>query len=178
MKTWLRKLRGILGIGVIWGVAGSALGVTGWAIASIFGINPPRSEVIVSLLNGVPFFAVGSGFAVVLTMMDGRRTFDELSPKRAALWGALAGATVFPIVACLIVLGLGLGNEIPLAVLIAHGLIFGGAVTAGLAAGTVSLARRAPGALGAGTVPHESKLLGDPDENIPHQFGPIWRKEQ
>ena len=71
------------------------------------------------------------------------------------------------IVAGLVVIGLGI-SDLPLAELIGPSLFaafVGGAVSAGLGAGTVSLARRAPAEVEAGTVLHESGLLGDAGES-------------
>ena len=164
MKTWLRRLRGVISIGAIWGFALSVLGLAIGAVVSMIWHEILPSTVVkyvasVALWYGVGGFVFGSGFAVVLTIMDGRKTFEQLTPGRAALWGALAGVGL-TIVVGLVATELG----IPPTGFVAA-ICMCGAVAAGLGAGTVSLARRAPEALEAGTVLHESKLLADSDES-------------
>jgi hypothetical protein len=161
MKTWLRKLRGVVSIGAIWGLAWS---VVGFAIGAIVSMNWPEemvSVVTVTLRYGVWGFVFGSGFAVVLTTMDGRKTFEELTPKRVALWGVLTGVLVTTAIG---LVSIGLGDAIPLPTFVVQ-TCMSGALTAGLAAGTVSLARRAPAELGAGTELDESKLIGNSCES-------------
>jgi len=158
VKTWLRRLRAVVSIGAIWGCA---LALVGLATAAVYLIwlpsyVAPHLLVDAALQWGVGGFVLGSGFAVVLMIMDGRKTFAELTRWRAALWGALAG------VGLMLVVGL-VGNPIPLAgVLASIGIV--GAVAAGLGAGTVSLAKRAPAQLEAGSVLRNSRLLADSDE--------------
>jgi len=159
MKTWLRKLRGVVSIGAIWGFAFSVLGFAIGAVVSVIWPEILPFTVVKYVANLVLFYGVGgfvfgSGFAVVLTIMDGRKTFEELTLGRAALWGALAGVgSAFAV--GLVATGLG----IPLTGFVAS-ICSCGAVAAGLGAGTVSLARRTPAELDAGTVPHESLPLG------------------
>ena len=178
MKTWYRKLRGAVGIGAIWALAFSALG---FALGAIVGMIRPEilpstvfeSLVYVVVNNSIVGFVFGSAFAVVLTTMDGRKTFEKVTPGRGALWGALTGVGGMTVTA-LITLGLGSGGGLPLAELIPTFVIptcIFGAVTAGLGAGTVSLARRAPAELDAGRELHESLPLGDPGESRTLQRG-------
>jgi len=162
MKTWLRKLGGVASIGATWGLACSVLGIAIGAIVSmiwpdILPFTVVKYVVSVALWYGVGGFVLGSGFAVVLTTVDGRKTFEELTLGRTALWGALTG------VGLAIVVGLVVGDT-PLAVFVASASTIG-AVTAGLAAGTLSLARRAPPELGPGAGQDESKLLDDSGES-------------
>ena len=175
MKTWLRKLRGVASIGATWGLACSVLGIAIGAIVSmiwhdILAFTVIKYVVNLALWYGIGGFVLGSGFAGVLTIMDGRKTFEELTRGRAALWGALTGVGVVTVTG-LINLGLWLGRGFPLAELIppfVPALVVMtcfGAVTAGLGALTVSLARRGSAELEAGTVLHESKLLGDSSES-------------
>jgi hypothetical protein len=182
MKTWLRRLRGMVSIGAIWGLACSVVGFTIGAVVSliwpeILPFTVVRYVATVALGYGIAGFVLGGGFAGVLAMMHGRKTFEELTRGRAALWGALTGVGVVTITG-LINLGLWLSSGFPLARLIplfvptfvAMTCVFG-AVTAGLGVLTVSLARRAPAELEAGEVPYESKLLGDSGESGAHQIG-------
>lgn len=158
MKTWLRRLRGVASVGATWGLACSVLGVAIGAIVSmiwpdILPFTAVKYVVSVALWYGLGGFVLGSGFAVVLTTVEGRKTFEQLTPGRTALWGALTG------VGLAIATGLVVGDT-PLAVFVASASTIG-AVTAGLAAGTLLLARRARLELGAGAVQNESKRLDD-----------------
>lgn len=182
MKTWLRRLRGMVSIGAIWGLTCSVLG---FGIGAFVGIIWPeilpftvvRYVVAVTLGYGVAGFVLGGGFAGVLAAMHGRKTFEELTRGRGALWGALTGVAVATVTG-LINVGLWLGRGFPLAelitgfvpVFVGMACTFG-AVTAGLGALTVSLARRAPAELEAGDVPYESKLLGNSGERGAHEIG-------
>ena len=161
MKQWVRRLRGVLGTGALWGVAGTALGTVGGLMASLFGGVPLLGSVSVwGLGAGVLGFLLGSGFAGVLTAIEGRRTLDELSVGRAAVWGALAGG-VFPIIWLLASLGSGIGTTIPIADAASGSY---GALSAALAAGTVALAKHLPPELAPGQGPNEGELLGAPGD--------------
>jgi len=100
-----------------------------------------------------------------LTMLEGRRTLDELTPGRAALWGALAGASL-PAMWFLFFSGplrsvLSTSELIPL--LLGAGGAYG-ALSACLASATVWIARRAPSQISSGIVPGDMDLLGEPEE--------------
>jgi hypothetical protein len=85
---------------------------------------------------------MGAGFAVMLVAFDGRRQLEELSPVRAALWGAFAGLALPSLVWVLS------GSAIPaLTVAMAAGL------GAGLGSGTVLIARTDRRNLPAGSMP-------------------------
>ena len=131
MQSLMRRVRGVLGMGVIWGVAGAAIGGVLELIDNILpGALPFISRVDMwPQTLAIPGFMGGVIFALVLMIAGGRRRFDELSIPRFAAWGALAG----------LVLGsIGVSNGLPLYVLGITAL--GGAVAA---SGALSLARRA-----------------------------------
>ncbi|MFN8669589.1 MAG: hypothetical protein U0164_20545 [Gemmatimonadaceae bacterium] len=131
MQSLMRRVRGALGMGVIWGVAGAAIGGVLELIDNILpGALPFISRVDMwPQTLAIPGFMGGVIFALVLMIAGGRRRFDELSIPRFAAWGALAG----------LVLGsIGVSNGLPLYVLGITAL--GGAVAA---SGALSLARRA-----------------------------------
>lgn len=85
-------------------------------------------------------FVSGGTFAGILSLAEGRRTLDELSLKRVALWGGVGGIALFLVfIPRLIGAGLPLGMAIsallgPMAIT--------GLLGAGSAAGSVALARR------------------------------------
>lgn len=88
MKKWLRRLRGMLGMGLVWGVI--------WGLAGGFVM-----EAIVDPHGRIgdmwpPFFAMlgfvgGSLFSMMLWISEGRRRFDELSLPRLTGLGTLGG---------------------------------------------------------------------------------------
>lgn len=160
MRTWLQRLRGVLGIGAIWGLAGTALGALEGIIGSLVAGGPLLGSVLrFGLVAGSMGFVLGSSFAALLTLMDRRRTFDELTPGRAAVWGALTGVGM-PLLWLLVLFGpVVVSRSLPAALAICGSF---GALSAALAGGTVSLARRAPVELASGPVPDDRELLGAP----------------
>ena len=129
MDNILRKLRGMFGVGLTWGV--------GWAIVmfiigSIIGVVDPDSIDAgeepwrLAGLVGTVGFISGSVFALIFSSAERRKSIRELSVLRATFWGALGGAAPpFPPTTNNTVLS----NTVPL------GAIF--------AASTVAIARRA-----------------------------------
>ena len=85
MRKWLRRIRGAIGMGVVWAVAWSAVGaIPRW----IFGIN---TDAPFPLIFGVLGFIAGTTFSGLLVLTEGRRRFDEMSLPRFAAWGGLGG---------------------------------------------------------------------------------------
>ena len=164
MKRWLRRLRGALGIGAIWGLVGTALGTIGGLVGSVlFGVPFLGAFVAFGLSSGLVGFLVGSGFAGLLTMIEGRRTLDALSARRVAGWGAIAGGAM-AMTWAVISLGPLVGTAAqPLSRFILNvvgtGVLYGG-VSAGLAAGTLALARPTPAELTRGPLLDHKELVG------------------
>ena len=110
VREWLRRLRGMLGMGLTWAL--------GWAL---FGL---LIGVMSKLLPGLPwdaFFRVfdaplpalavpglvgGALFSIVLGIAGRRRRFDELSLPRVAAWGALGGLLLSLVPAAMVAVGL------------------------------------------------------------------------
>ena len=146
MGILLRKLKAFLVIGSIWGIAAGAVGALGG-----FGVA-----------TGVTGLVLGAGFGGLLSVMEGRRTLDELTARRAALWGFVVGAAVALVGTIAVasatdfvriaesILGLPIPIGLELTALVAGAASYG-AVTAGLAAATVSLAKRSPSELRSGS---------------------------
>jgi hypothetical protein len=101
MNTVVRRLRGLLGTGLTWGVAwvafGTALGVL-IGIVDPASMDPGEEPYIIGAFMGLIGFCSGIAFGLVVIMSEGRRTIEQLSSVRSALWGALASA-VFPLAA-------------------------------------------------------------------------------
>lgn len=94
MNKWLKQLRGILGTGAIWGTTGLSAGVFLGAISSI--IFDGGFSLTWALISGVGLglfgFLSGASFAGILATQDGRKSLEDLSVARSALWGLTAGA--------------------------------------------------------------------------------------
>lgn len=125
MKHWVKRLRGALGMGLIWGLAWGFVG-------GLMEVVDPRGRIvdIWPIVLAIPGFIGGVVFAIVLTSAEGRRPFDELSIRRFGFWGAMTGALLGLIPFLLV--GLNPVITLPLAVL--------GALSA---SGTLAIARKA-----------------------------------
>lgn len=94
MTSWLRRIRGAVGIGLTWAAVWA---VVGGVVAVLPGTFPPGVSPPLPWLVGFPVhFAVlglvgGTAFAVVLGAVEGRRRFDQMSRARFAVWGAFGG---------------------------------------------------------------------------------------
>lgn len=127
MRTWLRRIRGTIGMGVIWGAAWSAVGVLPrW----VFGIN---ADAPFPLIFGVLGFIAGVTFSGLLVLTEGRRSFDQMSLPRFAAWGAMGGLLLSGVFA--IAASLGWGDVLA----VAPTLALAGAVCA---TGSLAVARR------------------------------------
>ena len=128
MRKWLRRIRGAIGIGLTWAMTWFGAGLV-WR----FVVGFPPGDVPFPIIFGALGLLAGTTFSAVLSVVEGRRRFDEMSVPRFAALGAFAGL-IFSIA-----LGsaLGLGEEL---------LVLGPVVTlagAVSAAGTLVLARKA-----------------------------------
>jgi len=92
MKKWLKRIRGVLGTGLIWAAAWAGVG----AILGLLEVlGPPFMDPLGGLVGAVSFgvagFIAGASFSMVLGITEGRRRFDEMSLPRFVFWGALGG---------------------------------------------------------------------------------------
>ena len=141
MKKWLKRIRGAVGVGVtwaaMWGAVGAFLGLLDGVVMRGGSIQVGVLVDAVQTLSVLGFIGGGT-FAVILGLAGRRRTFDEMSLSRFAVWGGLAAS---------IMLGAGaiLGGSVEQLVDPA-GLIVASIVAllgAGSAAGSLALARGA-----------------------------------
>lgn len=91
MTGVMRRVRGVLGMGVVWAI--------GWAVlggALMEGVIDPNGEIvdIWPVLLAIFGFLGGIVFGIVLGVAAGRRRFDELSVPQFTAFGALAGLLV------------------------------------------------------------------------------------
>ena len=85
MRKWLRRIRGAIGMGFTWAAALFAVGsVPRW----VFGV---QTDVPIPLVFGVFGFIAGVTFSALLVLAEGRRSFDQMSIRRFAGWGAISG---------------------------------------------------------------------------------------
>ena len=81
----MRRLKGAIGMALTWGFTWSLVGaVPRW----LFGFNP---DAPFPIIFGVFGFAAGLIFFALLTLIEGRRSLDQMSSPRFAAWGALGG---------------------------------------------------------------------------------------
>jgi hypothetical protein len=85
MRTWLRRIRGAIGMGLTWGAAWSGAGFI-LAVATRF-----RADAPFPLVFGVLGFIAGVIFSALLALIEGGRRLDQMSLPRFAGWGALGG---------------------------------------------------------------------------------------
>lgn len=129
MNKWLRRLRGAIGMGLTWAAAWFGVGMVLLLI-----VGPDAADVPFPLGFGALGFLAGISFSVVLGVIEGRRSFDQMSLPRFAGWGAVGGV----LLSALFVLAAGLGGNALLGLAFVFGL--SGAVCAG---SSLALARRA-----------------------------------
>lgn len=96
MNEVLRKVRGLLGLGVSWGalwaVIGGVIGVlVGFMTDAWLWYNPILEW---GLGMGLYGFVSGVGFGKLLAFVEGRKRLGELSLPRIAVWGVLGSALV------------------------------------------------------------------------------------
>ena len=90
MPKWLRRIRGAIGMGLIWAVAWAPIGLL---IGEIVDPDGSMDEPWM-LVGTLPGFIGGVIFSVVLGIAARSRKFDQLSISRFGAWGAVAGLLV------------------------------------------------------------------------------------
>jgi hypothetical protein len=138
MNKWLQRIRGAVGIGLTWAAGWAPVGaIAGWVIGMFLGFPLGAVTANYALMFGVLGFIGGTIFSTVLSLADGRRSFDQLSLPRFVAWGALGG---------LFLGGLAVSAEVLGAGPTMLGAVITGASTllgAGSAAGTLVIAKAA-----------------------------------
>ena len=132
MKTWGRRIRAAIGMGITWGAAWVGAGIL---LARVPGFS---SDLPFALLFAPLGFVTGIIFSGILVVIEGRRGFDRMSLSRFAGWGAVSGLLLSGI----FVVGAALRGE----ALWGEFLVFGPALamaSAVCAAGSLAVAGRA-----------------------------------
>ena len=146
MKGFLRRLRGVIKTGLTWAVGCVAImaGVTafgGWLQLPMAQWSVFFSQIPIYAAFG---FIMGGAFAGILSLTERHRRLEDLSLRRVALWGALGGLVLVGGAS----LAYGPPNLVSWLVMTS--------LSAGLASGSVALAKRA-----------ERKLIEGDDEPLP-----------
>lgn len=151
MRTAIRRIRAILGMGLIWAAAwGLGIGGTIELANNVVDNLPigPQVDMWPQTL-AIPGFLAGTLFATALWLGDGRRRFRDLSLSRTTLWGAVGGVALGGIM-----LALGFMRPVfpdpllrALAVVTPLGLLSGASAAASLALARVA---KDPSPIGAG----------------------------
>jgi hypothetical protein len=99
VKSWLRRIRGAVGMGLTWAVAwvmgGVVIGVASLLLPNLFPweVLFEAMDPLVPLM-ALPGFIGGAVFSVVLGIAGRRHRFDKLSLPRFAAWGTVGGLLV------------------------------------------------------------------------------------
>jgi hypothetical protein len=132
MRTWWRRIKAGIGMGLVWGVVWSGAGAL---LARMPGFY---SDLPFPLLFAPLGFATGIIFSGILVAIEGRRGFARTSLWRFAAWGAASGLLLSGV----FVVGAALRGQ----ALWGEFLLFGPPLTAAgavCAAGSLAVARRA-----------------------------------
>lgn len=152
MKKLLRKLRGMFGLGAIWAVIWTPIGL-GIVLVQmrVAGLWPPPQGILLPLtLSGAKNgFLAGFLFAGALGLVYRRRDFAAL---RAGPMGVIGGLVGMLLPAGTMIATALAGSFVPPPLTVAMALGFGGALGAATAIGSLKLAQAAPTELGAGSV--------------------------
>lgn len=134
MRKWLRRIRGAIGMGLIWALAWFGAGV-----ALLFVVGFGAADVPFPLAFGAFGFVAGAAFSLVLGFVEGGRRFEQLRLPRFAALGALGGL----LLCALFVLAAAVAGELtPMENMVGLAGVF--AVAGGAsAAGSLVLARSA-----------------------------------
>ena len=132
MKKWPRRIRGAVGMGLIWAMAWFGAGLV--LLLVIFVVGASGADVPFPLGFGLLGFCAGVIFSGILGIAEGRRRFDQMSLPRFGVLGGVGGLLLSGI----FVLLAGLGGKM----LVVLGPVFA-LSGAGCAAGSLALAKMA-----------------------------------
>ncbi len=99
MRKLLRRLRGLMGVGLTWGTLWGGIGA---GIGLLVGVMSPEvwmwTNPILDYAIGIGLYGFfsGVGFGTLLSVGEGRRTILDLSLGKVAVFGVL-GAVLVPV---------------------------------------------------------------------------------
>ncbi|HEX8430139.1 MAG TPA: hypothetical protein VF625_02585 [Longimicrobium sp.] len=147
-----RRLRGVAGTAVGWAVAWGAVGVIPSVAIQAFWFGRHQEGMVTATTlarmagSGFAFWGAwgaisGAVFATAMMARERRRTLNDVSARRVAGWGALAGLTV-PLLSLAVVAAHPPAGGVPIGMAL---IPMAGAVLGSLCgAGFLALARHAP----------------------------------
>jgi len=97
MHILFRRVRGVIGVALTWGTVWAAFGAL---LGLIYGALRPQDldagegPARIAAILGTAGFVSGSGFALMLSLLERGRTVLDVSLARVALWGAAGGAVI------------------------------------------------------------------------------------
>lgn len=93
MGSWIKRIRGAIGVGLTWSVV---WGLFGGIVGLVMGFPEFGLDVAIFFAwrDAAMGFLGGATFATVLRLTEGRRRFDELRLSRFAAWGGLGGGLI------------------------------------------------------------------------------------
>jgi len=97
MNTVLRRLRGVIGVGLTWGVMWAALTVALGLVMRFTipgSIDPGEGELLIGAMVGFVGLVSGVCFGLLLSFAEKRKTIVDLSLVRVAIWGILGSAAL------------------------------------------------------------------------------------
>lgn len=110
MIRWLKRARGALGMGAAWGVIWACIGMLIGLASNLLPFLPWHYFFAVwdapLPALAVPGFVGGILFAAVLGIAGARRTFDQISIRRVAVWGAVGGLLLSLVPDAMVAVGL------------------------------------------------------------------------
>ncbi len=101
MSKILRNLRGLLGIGLTWGIVWAAVMIAVGMIIEVVdpdSIDPGEEPIVLGAMVGLVGFISGLVFGGLLSIAERQKTISDLSLSRVAMWGILVSAA-FPLLA-------------------------------------------------------------------------------
>jgi hypothetical protein len=99
MPNFLKRCRGIFGMGLTWAVGFAAFFLMLTAVIGYFdpdSIDPGESPILFARIGALIGFIAGSTFGVLFSFAEARKKILNLSLMRAGLWGAIA-SSLFPL---------------------------------------------------------------------------------
>jgi hypothetical protein len=99
MKGWLKRLRAAVTLGGFWGAASGAGAAACHGLFQVLGRELSLGLILQSGLEyGVAGWLVGTAFAGTLIHFENRGILVGMRPWRIAVWGALMGGVLAPLV--------------------------------------------------------------------------------
>lgn len=140
MKSWMRRIRGAVGMGLTWAAGWAPVGVVISLIMEARAGLPIGSLIDIWVLTFIPLgFIGGAIFSTALRVLEGRSRFDELSLPRFGAWGALGGLLLGVLAVSINLVGASFGAGFGLRETII--LTTSTLLSAGSATGSLALAR-------------------------------------